>query len=150
MANGQSAHTPADPLTHHPPAERLAGGFTYHRPTGAESEQTMTTQHHTRGPWTVQQGIQHGSNPPSRQLVSHFRIYGDGILITELFPPQIEEEREMVDANARLIAAAPELLEQLKQARQYVAKVAAEAISPVFANRRLRDMQLTIDKAEGV
>jgi len=29
------------------------------------------------------------------------------------------------EADARLIAAAPELLEQVKQARQYVAKVAA-------------------------
>ena len=116
----------------------------------------MTTTAHTPGPWTTQQGIQHRSHDsakelkePLRQLVPHFRIYSDSILITELFPPQIEEEREMVDANASLIAAAPELLEHLKQARKYVEYVAKDAIVPVFAYRLLQDMELAIAKAEG-
>mgnify|MGYP003665319384 CR=1 FL=1 len=61
---------------------------------------------------------------------------------------------EEAEANARLIAAAPELLEQLKEARQYVAKVATNrdfdgANIALFASRRLERMDAAIAKATG-
>lgn len=55
------------------------------------------------------------------------------------------------EANARLIAAAPELLEQLKQAQNWVAKVAADNPNRYLgtaASRRVERIQDTINKAE--
>jgi len=92
----------------------------------------MTTAH-TPGPWRTRDSLHENH----------------GIVRTGTNMEVQIHDSVCAEADARLIAAAPELLEQLKQARQYVAKVAAEAISPVFANRRLRDMQLAIDKATG-
>jgi len=62
--------------------------------------------------------------------------------------PQALDEQA---ANMALICAAPELLKQLKAARQYVAKVAADHAAPnlLFASRRLDRMNAAIAKAEG-
>ena len=42
------------------------------------------------------------------------RIYGGGVLVATLDPPQLQEEVAMKEADARLIAAAPDMLEALK------------------------------------
>ena len=55
-------------------------------------------------------------------------------------------------ANMALICAAPELLEALKEARQYVAKVSADHDGTTvgrFAGRRLERMDAAIAKATG-
>jgi hypothetical protein len=55
--------------------------------------------------------------------------------------------------RAALNAAAPDLLEQLQQARQFVAKVAADHSGHsigMFAARRLGRMEAVIAKAKGV
>jgi hypothetical protein len=74
-----------------------------------------TATKHTPGPW------KHGETTMTRG-----RIYGDGLLVATLDPPQldvvdgefpnqaaIQEEVAMKEADARLIAAAPEMLEAL-------------------------------------
>ena len=55
--------------------------------------------------------------------------------------------------RAALNAATPDLLEQLQQARQFVAKVAADHSGHsigMFAARRLERMDAAITKAKGV
>jgi hypothetical protein len=60
--------------------------------------QDTTTTTHTSGPWAHQNG----------------KVYGDGLLVATLDPPQLEEEVAMKEADARLIAAAPAMLEALQ------------------------------------
>ena len=64
---------------------------------------TATTTTHTPGPW------KHGETTMTRG-----RIYGGGVLVATLDPPQLQEEVAMKEADARLIAAAPDMLEALK------------------------------------
>jgi len=56
---------------------------------------------HTPGPWDVQDPLGDGPNK---------WIYADGLYIAE-----VDGEREEAEANARLIAAAPELLDRLQE-----------------------------------
>jgi len=53
---------------------------------------------HTPGPWTCD-GIE---------------VYGSGIQVASIFPAVTADEEMMVEANANLIAAAPELLAALQ------------------------------------
>ena len=119
---------------------------------------TTTTTTHTRGPWTA-----HEIPTPGARRWTIADSSGNIPSIAT-----VHDAAGCGEANARLIAAAPELLEQLKEARQYVAKVAAEkqealrytrlslpgsglpVATPVFASRRLQNMQRAIDQAEGV
>ena len=73
---------------------------------------------HTRGPWRVAEGrivdsatIYHGE--PGSGIVSHVaRVHASWIC---------PEHGGNVEANARLIAAAPDLLDALKEAADYIA-----------------------------
>ena len=49
---------------------------------------------HSPGPWELRDG----------------KVYGGGVLVATLDPAMIEEEVAMKEADARLIAAAPDLL----------------------------------------
>ena len=67
------------------------------------------TDAHTPGPWTARRMHTGGfdiMDPRNRDVVT---VYGGGV------------ETESREANARLIAAAPDLLDALKRARRYVA-----------------------------
>ncbi len=102
----------------------------------------MTTAH-TPGPWIVEKDI---GSTPSRVT---FRIGGDmdaagrqaaisseqGITATNAPALMSTEEAE---ANARLIASAPELLEQLRRALPMIATTSGKAAA-----------QAAIDKATG-
>ena len=57
----------------------------------------METTTHTLSPWNIQSG----------------KVYGGGMLVATLDPPQLQEEIAMKAADARLIAAAPDLLAAL-------------------------------------
>ena len=61
----------------------------------------MNNEKHTPGPWTADLTLRRGV---------YFRVHGDGIAVADITREYAEEDREMIDANARLIAAAPELL----------------------------------------
>ena len=61
----------------------------------------MTESTHTPGTWEYSNG----------------KVYGEIIEIASLCQPVVQEEEAMVEANGRLIAAAPELLQV---ARDYV------------------------------
>ena len=61
------------------------------------------------------------------------RVYGAGILVADLFPPVCQEETPMVAANARLIAAAPELLAALGECERALRWAAQEAQGRVRA-----------------
>ena len=67
------------------------------------------TEAHTQGPWIARRMHTGGfdiMDPRNRDVVT---VYGGGV------------EAESREANARLIAAAPDLLDALKRARRYVA-----------------------------
>ena len=66
---------------------------------------------HTPGPWKHREPQMWGE---AISIATRGRIYGDGLLVATLDPPQLKEEVAMKAANARLIAAAPELLDMLK------------------------------------
>ena len=56
---------------------------------------------HSPGPWAAGEGV------PSERIYSSD---GHGVLVATIDPPVIEEEVAMKEADARLIAAAPDLL----------------------------------------
>ena len=78
------------------------------------TEQEMTVSNcndwtsHTPGPWEHKRGY----------------IYGDGLRVATLDPAQFEEEVAMKAADARLIAAAPDLLKTL----QWIAETCDQVI----------------------
>ena len=106
----------------------------------------METTTHTPGPWrltglNVRADTELGSGALVATVFDHWH--------SEATPATVAEEKE---SNARLIASAPDLLLQLKEARQYVAKVATDRAGEslgTFASRRLDRMDAAIAKAEG-
>src|SRR3990167_911349 len=104
----------------------------------------MTNQKHTPGPWhyhyegfnqmSVYSNVQ--TKCGSKGVVNHLSFYAGG-----------EDEQK---ANARLIAAAPEILFMLKEARDFISE---EAINydpiPESLPSILDDINSAIDKAEG-
>ena len=121
---------------------------------------------HTPGPWSP--GGRCGSMQPDSvkkyngqpyQEITRVQVTtSDGFIkhIAHVFQgeggvgsPQALEEQA---ANMALICAAPDLLEQLEEARQYVAKVSADYAGDsvgMFASRRLERMEAVIAKATG-
>lgn len=89
----------------------------------------MSTQKHTPGPWvrTNENGIRHADGKT---------------LIAQTFWPS----QEVNKANARLIAAAPELLEGLKQAVEELSDYAPTPLNGLSA--LIRKLDAVIDKAE--
>lgn len=87
---------------------------------------------HTPGPWDVWPSIYEGMGAAVVRNIETLET--------------IAEVRDY--ANARLIAAAPELLEALKTAQLYVANV-VEAEGALFNRRHLDSVNSAISKATG-
>ena len=93
----------------------------------------MTTQH-TPGPWT---------NDPADGALVDARVNGRLVAIAEVFHCDTDESRE---ANARLIAAAPDLLAALEQVMGCITGDNIERIHlPVY----LDNARAAIRKAKG-
>jgi hypothetical protein len=74
----------------------------------------MSDMQHTPGPWAVHPVL---ARVDAFDAIDPSGLDGDGLPICQmLWPTELRSEDE-TDANARLIAAAPELLEALKAAR---------------------------------
>jgi len=86
---------------------------------------------HTPGPWELHLGYN-----------GAFRIEKDGVVITDR-GPYLDRHLEM-HANARLIAAAPDLLEALKEAREVMGQEPSARV--INAAIKIRE---AIKKAEG-
>lgn len=106
---------------------------------------------HTPGPWALstvrtQVGWCHKVGPfPSRRGESHACVYEDGISNS----PPVDSE---LLANARLIAAAPELLEVLRALVEQVANVKVVHIpgaDPKRFHDAFTEARAAIAKAEG-
>ena len=100
---------------------------------------------HTPGPWNI-----------DGDAVWAATI--EGILVHREPIGPFKPTRKEQEANARLIAAAPDLLHQLQEACQFVAKVSADGMgrggsavqAGMLASRRLIRMQAVIEQATGV
>jgi hypothetical protein len=76
----------------------------------------MSIQKHTPGPWTLNY-----PHPSSKNFIIGNDVFEDFVInpIAEILPPVCESEAQQLDeqeANAKLIAAAPALLECLQEA----------------------------------
>lgn len=101
---------------------------------------------HTPGPWTVTE-LKHSSNG---YKASEFQIANKEerrcVAVTPKFNRGLRNYKE-AEANARLIAAAPELLEDAKQALSLLEKWRVENKLP--KTQIEYDLRHTIAKAEG-
>ena len=98
----------------------------------------MGATKHTSGPWTIECGKNY-----SNEIVGKSKTGKDWVLARTT---AAKVGRDQDDANARLIAAAPDLLEALKEAQDYIASEerAYEMVNPVAVMARA-----AIAKAEG-
>jgi len=113
----------------------------------------MTTKH-TPGPWKAQQdcrsyrnaGIFDGKNPDSQGNQNAWGIYGRHTRIAVLHEAESWRCQELVNADARLIAAAPDLLEALERLTRFHENGGSHRHSLDFLVRCAR---LAIEKATG-
>jgi hypothetical protein len=97
---------------------------------------------HTPGPWNIRtEGTMTGRGP---EIFADGAYYDDGseFVIAQLF----SADADVIDANARLIAAAPELLEALKGA---LALLDAQDVFFEADGTRHNIWHRAVDKAEG-
>lgn len=96
----------------------------------------MTT--HTPGPWTLE-----------RNRATSLSVYGsDKVFVGEVYN-EIDEPLQTEEANARLIAAAPELLEALKLAQSWMITEPNNDEDDTEHTRVVELVHETIAKAEG-
>jgi len=91
---------------------------------------------HTPGPWYYEEG--HTDSYCVCDL-GLFKVYGD----------ELEHSREAIDADARLIAAAPELLEALEAALKWIDAVPMDVQLPTMPGFDRDWVNSTIAKAKG-
>ena len=98
----------------------------------------------TKGPWHAFE--QNGSNPKTKGLFAITAPHEGGAQLTVAVTPFAGDGHELL-ANARLIAAAPELLEQCK----FLEKVLTEAImsGDSGADLELDQLRAVLAKVEG-
>ena len=89
---------------------------------------------HTKGPWTIEQRPC-TVNAKGEEVT---RVCGEGIILAEL-KAYLQEERGMVAANARLIAAAPCMAQALKSL--------AAAVGPDYCKAGYEAAQAALRKA---
>ena len=89
---------------------------------------------HTKQPWSIVRG----------RCGPSVEIFGDGRAITEMW---VRSDKETEEANARLIAAAPELLEAAQAARA-ILQACGEWGNPIIAHQ-VNIIEDAIKKAEG-
>lgn len=98
---------------------------------------TQTTKH-TPGPWTIDE-------PGSRLITFH------GIPVAKALDNC--DTKEEIQANARLIAAAPDMLEELKDAVDYLSRrreeLAQAGVDYKHLTTRIARYNAAIAKAEG-
>ena len=112
---------------------------------------------HTPGPWNFARAVKPGANEENNHLIYN----GEKRHIAEVFQYQEHDfiiELAEASANARLIAAAPELLEALKKAKGAIITLEINALGWSYTDDKqrysLRDELLSniskaIDNAEG-
>lgn len=102
----------------------------------------MSTPKHTPGPW-VAHPFQYGSDDPRWRVIQLGSSGGSaGLAVVH---PRRNAQGVAVEANAHLIAAAPELLAALQQARDYIA-----ASAPTVAESLANPDTGLIDSGEGL
>ncbi len=106
---------------------------------------------HTPGPWTV---VNESSGGPRGDVsFSHQLIAGDlwlaAIASGDYEKPQVEQERERIEANLALIAAAPDLLEALRTTAGNIRSLGPAGALPEPYREWLRVVDEAIAKAEG-
>ena len=100
------------------------------------TEHTITA--HTQGPWTLNQVHIEG-------LLQNEVVAPDGVLVHSSY-----NLRPFEEANARLIAAAPEMLEMLKALHDFHHDVSCAVIgADTFLKPLYRKTKAVIAKAEG-
>lgn len=102
----------------------------------------MSTSKHTPGPWAV--------NPFAAQVDAFNRVDG-GVTICLLLWPTAKRSEAETAANGNLISAAPELLQELKNARRYIV-VHRNELGEVINDDAVTDLEridAAIAKAEG-
>lgn len=77
---------------------------------------------HTPGPWAVREYP--GGRGDKRRI---FAAYTDGLTQVVATVPNANRPAQVVDANARLISAAPDMLEALQDARERLREISRMA-----------------------
>jgi uncharacterized RmlC-like cupin family protein len=96
---------------------------------------------HTPGPWTaISSGTAHNEE-------KHTIRASDGTWIAETIPHQPKGWSQ--EANARLIAAAPDLLAELRRTREWVAQYLEIPSHAAAAQYKVSAIDAAIAKAEG-
>ena len=94
---------------------------------------------HTKGPWTIE-----------KEDGEFWAIYSGSELVADVLHKYASFTMAEGEANARLIAAAPDLLAMCRLAAKYVAKMVADdvktALPPIVALNRI---EAAIKQAEG-
>lgn len=104
----------------------------------------MTTKH-TPGPWCLNNGAIIGNNGGTF-VAEEPRLQWQATFLKDSNSLPVEKQQQIIaeaKANARLIAAAPELLEALRLARKYVADM------PILGDEDLAIIDTAIAKATG-
>lgn len=100
---------------------------------------------HTKGPWKLDTELgTHGASICVRAET----IYVADVFKTDDSLSRMSDDK-MAQANAKLIAAAPELLEALKLAAQYVQTYLDECGPCKDTEDVMTTIQIVLDKAEG-
>lgn len=99
-------------------------------------EQTKTR--HTTGPWKIRENSEASGDPGNWGIA----IVGSPRLDIRVFSFGVEEQAKV---DARLIAAAPELLEACQVASKFIQ---ASGTGPTYI-ARVMELQQAIDKAQG-
>ncbi len=87
----------------------------------------MSDSKHTPGPWKIRKPL----HPDQRQIEDRLISAGNNIHIAEVYQYQNHDNREANGtalANARLIAAAPELLEACKRVQDWLDTSSLQAV----------------------
>ena len=104
--------------------------FTHHPIIKNNTTPTETTAGHTPGPWQLD---------ATERIYTGKIIRHNGVQICRMID-QVTTDTPEVEANARLIAAAPDLLDACKKVVQN--------ISPEFYQEEIEALEAAIDKAE--
>lgn len=102
---------------------------------------------YTPGPWMVSRYLFQDKNQPSSLFGDYFykEIYAEDGCVTVARTGKYDTEDSPMEANAQLIAAAPELLDALKAMKNYY-----ETLDPRGGELQLLfDAEQAIAKAEG-
>jgi hypothetical protein len=101
----------------------------------------MGATKHTSGPWTIECGKNY-----SNEIVGKSKTGKDWVLARTT---AAKVGRDQEEANAYLIAAAPDLLEALKEIKNLIEQIYGDGITESNATPELLKARAAIAKAEG-